>query len=262
MKKNIFILLLSLPLLFSCSDVIPEGERYEELTQIEPKRNVLIEDFTGQNCTNCPKAHKVIADLQELYGNYIVAVAIHADLGSGMFGIAEDNDDNIVGLMQPEGDLYAAHWGVRSLPSGLINRTSGLIKHTEWAAYSRQEFAKESQADIELTTEIVDGDIAIRTEVQSTTLLKGKLQLWITESNITAQQENGGTHDNNYIHHHVYRTSVNGIWGEEIVLTTDSPTVCQHTIALRDNWDTANLSIVAFVYTDTDGVLGVVEQHL
>ena len=258
MKKNIFFLLLSLPLLFSCSDEIPFGERYEELESVEVKRNILIEDFTGQFCSNCPDAHQVISDLQTLYGEHVIAVAIHA----GHFGIAEDSNPNFVGLMQPEGNTYAAHWGVEAYPAGLINRTSGLIKHTEWAAYARQTLTQEPQAAIKLDAEIANDSIFIHTELQSENALSGKLQFWITENDITAVQQNGGTLDIHYQHHHVYRASVNGLWGEGVTLAAGAPTTCEHRIALRSNWNTENLSVVAFIYNDTDGVLEAAEYHL
>ena len=258
MKKNIFFLLLSLPLLFSCSDEIPFDERYEELPSVELKRNILLEDFTGQFCSNCPEAHQVISDLQTLYGEHIIAVAIHA----GHFGIAEGSNASFVGLMQPEGNTYATHWGVEAYPAGIINRTSGLLKHTEWAAYARQAFAQEPQAAITLAAEIINDSIFIHTELQSENALSGKLQLWITESNITAVQQNGGTLDVQYQHHHVYRAAANGIWGEEVSLTHGTTLKTTHSIALRDNWDISNLSVVAFVYNESDGVLQVTEHHI
>lgn len=259
MKKHIITcLLLCMPLLFSCSDEIPEGERYEELTQVEPKRNILIEDFTGQKCSNCPEAHQIINDLKVLYGDHVVAVAIHA----GYFGISENSDPNTIGLMQPEGNAYAEHWRIAAYPTGIINRVSGPLKHTDWAVYSRQALMKESQMTIGLNAEIVDNSIVIHTTLQSSTLLNAKLQLWITESNITAEQENGKVKDSNYLHHHVYRASVNTPWGEDIALAADTPTIYEHNIALRGNWNANNLSVVAFVYTDDDGVVEVVEQHL
>ena len=259
MKKYIInSLLLCFPLLFSCSDVIPEGERYEELTSIEIKRSILIEDFTGQFCSNCPEAHKVITDLQALYGEHVIAVAIHA----GHFGRAEGSNADFVGLMQPEGDTYAAHWGVEAYPMGIINRTSGLLKHTEWAAYSRQALMSEASATISLTAEAIEGNIVIHTELQSETELSSKLQLWITESNIATVQQNGGTLELQYLHHHVYRAAVNGLWGEDITLAAGTPTTCDHSIALRSNWNIANLSVVAFLYTEADGVLEVTEQYV
>ena len=259
MKKHILSsLLFCLPLLFSCSEEIPYDERYEELPSVEVRRNILLEDFTGQFCSNCPEAHQVISDLQELYGKHVIAVAIHA----GHFGIAEGSNPNFVGLMQPEGNTYATHWGIDAYPMGIINRTSGLLKHTEWAAYSRQALTKEPQAAIALDAKIANDSIIIRTELHSANNISGKLQLWITESNITAVQQNGGTLSPSYTHHHVYRAEVNGLWGEDITLEASTATIRNHSIALRTNWNTENLSVVAFIYTDADGVLEVAEQHV
>ena len=257
MKKHILLtLLLSLPLLYSCSDEIPYGERYEELPSVDVKRSILLEDFTGQFCSNCPDAHQVISDLQELYGDHVIAVAIHA----GHFGIAEDSNPNFVGLMQPEGNTYATHWGVEAYPAGIINRTSGLLKHTEWAAYARQTLVEEAMIDIQLDCKITADStmIYINTMISSNMEeMKGnKLQLWVTESNINAVQQHGGTLNLNYLHNHVYRASVNGLWGEE----ANIPYSNMHYIPLHENWDIENLSVVAFVYNDTDGVLNVTEQ--
>lgn len=260
MKKNIFFLLLSLPLLFSCSDEIPFDERYEELPSVELKRNILLEDFTGQFCSNCPEAHQVINDLKAVFGGNVIAVAIHA----GHFGIAENDPkySNFVGLMQPEGSIYATHWKIDDYPRGVINRTSEPLLSAEWADYSLKELVKEPQAAITLAAEIVNDSIFIHTELQSENALSGKLQLWITESNITAVQQNGGTLDIQYQHHHVYRAAANGIWGEDVTLVAGSPTTCEHSIALRDNWNVENLSVVAFIYTEADGVLEVTEHHI
>lgn len=251
-------LLLCLPMFFGCSEEIPYGERYEQLSSVDPKRHILIEDFTGQNCMNCPDAHKAINDLKALYGDYVIAVAIHA----GHFAIAEGSNSKIVGLMQPEGNDYADSWGITEYPRGIINRTSGKLMPTQWAAYARQALAKESPMIIAITTEIDNGKILIHSELHSNTNLNAKLQLWITESNITAFQLNGDTPDNNYLHHHVYRAAVNGVGGEGVSLTNNIPSTYEHSIALRSNWNANNLSVVAFVYTETDGVIEVVEQHL
>ena len=256
MRKALY--LLALPLLMACGDYIAEDDRYIELPPIEAKRNVLIEDFTGQKCSNCPDAHQVINDLKLLYGDHVVAVAIHA----GNFGIPEDNESGTVGLMQPDGDDYAAYWKVAAYPTGIINRTSGLLKHTDWAVYSRQALMTEPQVAIGVNAEITDNNIVIHTELSAETALKAKLQLWITESDITAEQQNGKTNSPNYLHNHVYRASVNTLWGEDITLADNTPTTYEHSIALRDNWDADNLSVVAFVYNDNDGVLQVTEHHI
>ena len=46
---------------------------------------------------------------------------------------------------------------------------------------------------------------------------QGKLQLWIVEDDITAfQMMPDGTRNDNYIHQHVFRATVNGEWGEDV----------------------------------------------
>ena len=258
MRKALY--LFALPLLMACGDYIAEEDRYIELPNAVMNRRVLIEDFTGQNCTNCPDAHQVIRDLQAQYGEQVIAVAIHA----GHFGVAEGSNPHFAGLMQPEGNTYADYWQVASYPAGIINRTSGVLKHTDWAAYSRTSLMGEPSMEITLNSSLSadNTSITIQTEIMPQADVDGKLQLWITESHITAPQLQAGTLVPSYQHHHIYRASVNGLWGEEVSLTHDTPHKTTHSIALRDNWDISNLSIVAFVYNDPDGVLQVTEHHI
>lgn len=258
MRKALY--LLALPLLMACGDYIAEDDRYIELPNAVMNRRVLIEDFTGQSCTNCPDAHQVIRDLQAQYGEQVIAVAIHA----GHFGIAEGSNPTFVGLMQPEGNSYADYWQVASYPAGVINRTSGVLKHTDWAAYSRTALMGEPTMQI-IVSDSLSADstmLTIHTEIMPQADAEGMLQLWITESHITAPQLQAGTLVPIYTHNHVYRASVNGLWGEEVSLTHGTTHKTIHSIALSDNWDISNLSIVAFVYNDPDGVLQVTEHHI
>ena len=63
--------------LTACNEVDPD-DRFEELPAVSCKRTVLLEEFTGQECTNCPDAHRLVANLHEQYGEQLVSVAIHA----------------------------------------------------------------------------------------------------------------------------------------------------------------------------------------
>ena len=80
MVKRISTLLyvaLTAIIVASCSNIAED----DRLIYIEPVlnagRNVLIEDFTGQRCTNCPKATDAIHEMQEAYGSSVIPVAIH-----------------------------------------------------------------------------------------------------------------------------------------------------------------------------------------
>ena len=52
-----------------------------EFPDIDPNnvfRKVLIEEYTGHRCTNCPDGHRELASLHERYGDTLVAIGIHA----------------------------------------------------------------------------------------------------------------------------------------------------------------------------------------
>ena len=49
--------------LTSC-DNVAEDDRSSNFLPIEADRAVLIEDFTGQNCLNCPVAHEKIEEME------------------------------------------------------------------------------------------------------------------------------------------------------------------------------------------------------
>ena len=97
-------------------DHISEAERLIYEKPEPAKRVVLLEDFTGQKCTNCPKATDVIEQLQETYGEALVAVGIHGG-PLGFMGNAKT-----VGLATETGNEYYNHWGLQYQPVGLVGR--------------------------------------------------------------------------------------------------------------------------------------------
>ena len=106
MIRNLFIATLLALGAVSCSD-IKESDRFITIEGVTAERVVLLEDFTGQNCVNCPAAHQEIDALVKQYGDALVPVAIHA----GSFGIPSTN--RRPGLMQPEGQTYNDRYGTR-----------------------------------------------------------------------------------------------------------------------------------------------------
>ncbi len=236
-------------------DEIDAPDRFEELPAIKVERCVLIEEFTGQMCTNCPDAHRLINELHAQYGDQVITVGIH----SGSFGMSEEKYPTIPGLMQPEGNEYAAHWGVDSYPAAVINRQGSPLSSNAWADVLRTELARTSELNLEVVANpSPDADapkIDITTTLSTTANLNGKLQLWVVENGITAFQIDNGANIMDYEHNHVFRATVNGTWGEDLPLTPNVPRTLTHSIVIRENWKMENLAIVAFYYTEKEGVL-------
>ena len=112
MKKLYYIFLMwaALGLMVACDEVSVN----DRLIYVEPpqvSRAVLIEDYTGQYCVNCPRATEEIERLIEQYGDSIViAVAIH----SGPFGKSKGEPSP---LYTEVGDMYFNTWGMSAQPA-------------------------------------------------------------------------------------------------------------------------------------------------
>lgn len=271
--KNINIKLLAMAVLlgagalFQACDDVDTADRYVELDPIDAKRTVLLEEFTGQKCVNCPTAHDRIRDLKSQYGDRLVVVSIHA--GGNAYSIAEDDpvwSSFTQGLAIPDGQVYANNAGVTTFPSGRFDRVTALNAGNLWSDDIRGELERESPLEIELAASL-DSDsetasISIKATLKSESDVSGNLQLWVVESGIVAYQEDkdkGVILD--YTHDHVFRGHVNGINGEPVSVTSGVFTEVEHTQPLKSNWNRNNLSIVAFVY-DRNGVMQAAEAEV
>lgn len=255
-KSYISFLLIAL-LMASCSHI----DEDEQLIYVKPapvERSVLIEDFTGQRCVNCPNAAEEIDKLIEQYGeDAIIAVSIH----SGPLGF--HTNSRFYGLSTDVGDNYYNHWNLEYQPVGLIDRGTP-AEYTTWGTLIRQELQKTAPVGINITVTPGDGSqFDIITMIQGIDgNTQGKLQLWIVEDNITAfQMMPDGTRNDNYIHQHVFRAAVNGDWGEDVTVQEGYSISKDYTITVSDEWKEENLSVIAFVYNDT-GVLQVTRAKL
>lgn len=254
MKKSFIILTLGIALLFTACNDIAESDRYIEADSVNPVRAVLIEDFTGQNCINCPQAHKIIERLVEQYGDAVIPVSIHA----GSFGIPVDNR-RYTGLMQPEGNTYNDAWNIDEWPKGVIDRRGGAVDWDEWTKLVRDELALPSPVAIESEASVNEGVIDISLIFHPKSDINGMLQVWIIESGIVARQEDKDLgRINDYVHNNVYRAAVNGVGGESIHLARNIQGVIDYSIPLRkeptETWVPENLKVVAFIY-NSDGIV-------
>lgn len=82
----------------------------------KPVRNVVLEEFTGTTCPNCPRGILAIENLREKFGSNIIPVSIHTytgdNLGSGL-------------------SSYSTSLGLTAAPSGIVNR-NGIISEPMW----------------------------------------------------------------------------------------------------------------------------------
>lgn len=241
----IYYLLLVL-LTYSCSQ-ISESERFIDVEPATVKRAVLIEEFTGQRCVNCPNAATEIARIQQSYGENVIAVAIH----SGPLAIF--SRDQVTGLRTELGDTYYNYWGVEEEPSALINRKGGVVRLNQWQTMIHDQLQLQTPLSLKVTCQTrTAGGIDIQVSIHSSVIYRGKLQLWLTEDQVVAPQlMTDGTMNAEYVHQHVLRTAVNGDWGDDVELEAGETKDVHFEVTPSLDLNIAQVSVVAFVYSQT-----------
>ena len=246
--------------LWSC-DTVKEEDRLIYVKPAEVKRSVLIEDFTGQRCVNCPTATEEIEKLQEEYGDAVIAVGIH----SGPFGHRTTMNSARLPLCTETGDEYYTHWGIEYQPGVKINRGAPIYSSAQYAAVVREALEQTTPVEMSLSAEYHPEtktvDIAINAFTSED--VNGKLQVWVTENNIvSAQMMPDGSQKTDYLHQHVFRTSVtNDIYGDNFSIDEGTTKSASYTMTLDDEWNPENVTIVAFICNAND-VLQVVKANI
>ena len=254
MKLKNIVALAALGLSFAACDDIKESERFIPVTpEASTTKNVLIEDFTGMNCINCPNAAEEIHKIQTAYGaEKIIAVAVHGEMPGLSGPLANDL-----------GTEYFNHWGVETLPIGMVDR-QGLENYTSWMATADARLkAQVTPLSLSLENSAYNKDtrsITLQVQALAGADLTAKLQVWITESNIKSfQKMPDGSINTNYVHNHVLRDAVNGEWGEDVTFEAGVAQQVTYTYEVPETWNAENLAVVAFVYNE-GGVVQVEEK--
>jgi len=189
MKKNYYLLLslFILSLTFSC-DVI-EKDNFTDPEADFPwvGKKVLIEDFTGYKCTNCPQASSELKTIEELYPGKVVGIAIHA----GFF--AQPSGDFITDFRTTEGNELADFFEPEVFPIGMINRQGYpqniLLSYTDWASIAGEQLLQAPTIDLSISEENNSVIIQARRLSESNNSLK--LVVCITEDGIIYKQIDG-----------------------------------------------------------------------
>lgn len=259
--KKIYFTILMLAVLAACDEVSIE----DRLTYVEPPevgRAVLIEDFTGQYCVNCPRATSEIERMVEEYGDStVIAVAIHSGPFSKQKGVASP-------LYTEVGDMYFSTWGLQGQPVGLVDRlySSTPFSYTDWAAGVNYEIGFKAPVTFMMTSscdpDTRDAVVEVQTIGLDSTAVSGKLQVWLVEDSIDSfQLMPDGSVNEHYNHMHVFRASINDPWGDAITVNHGQVAVKNYSFALEPAWVPEHCSIVTFLY-DASGVRQVAKKKL
>lgn len=253
--KSLIFAIFSTVALFVACDVIPEEDRLE-VVQMEPSdRNVLLLEFTGWKCVNCPSAAAIAHTLVEALGENIVVVAMHPE-GHGF----TTPENTVNALSTSDAMEYLNFYGGSSttaFPTGVVNGAKFgdeyLQGKDEWTSCIMEQRAIAPDCFIDLNYSKEGGHKVVATITPDTTMdYNVSLQMWLVENNIVAPQASQGS---NYVHQHVFRKALNPMWGDELGKISDV-TSKEYSFDIESRYVADNCAVVAvLINTDTKAVI-------
>jgi hypothetical protein len=182
-------------------------------------RNVLLEEYTGVNCTWCPDGHRMANELKATNPDRICLINIH----QGTFAANT--------YTTQFGNALANQTGLDGYPSGTINRhvfsgNKTALNRGDWANAANQILNMASPVNIaaEGTLDMSTRTLNIRVQLYYTgtqTVTSNALNLAILQDNVLGNQVGMSMNPaqvvgNQYNHMHMLRHLVTGQWGETI----------------------------------------------
>jgi hypothetical protein len=184
-------------------------------------KNVIIEDFTGNNCVYCPLAHKTADMIVANNPGRVWAINIHQG------GLSTNTPD----FKTEWGDALKDQYPSTGYPAGTVNRGATITTtHSQWIGWTNTQLAQPSPVNVaaEGTIDWNTRILTLLVEVYytgSATNSANKLNVALLQSNILSLQsgtfnyiemiENGL-----YLHNHALRDLLTGQWGVDVSPTT------------------------------------------
>lgn len=236
-----------------------------------PIQRVLLEDFTGHDCGNCPNGHLRAAELLENYDENIAVVAIHA--GSLAAPLPPEYPSD---WTTPEGSYYLlTQVGQDIMPKGRINRRPGastIFSPSAWPDQVAEAIAQQPPVNMQVKANYQSANNHWNVHVFSEWLQSAagnyKLVVMLTESGIVAPQlfyGNNPEYVEEYDHEHMLRTTGTGATG---LTAFTNPTaglldIESYTFDWNSEWNPDSCEVIAFLTDGDNGrVLNVSKTKL
>lgn len=229
---------------------------------------VLLEDYTGVRCNNCPAAGEIALQLQEQYGHSVVVLGVHSGF------LSAPPIGGYPNFKTTEGDEWYSFFGFDSNPIGTVNRklNSGTyaFNSTDWADAVATTLQEEATVGMASNIEYDETSRNLKVDISSKALVElpstYSLTVCVMEDSIVGKQLKPEGDDLNYVHRHVFRKTLNGTWGEELNTTAIAPEdviTKSYTTKLDEAYNADQCYIIAYVSnSDTKEVLQVIEKKI
>lgn len=241
-------------------------------------RKILLEDYTGHTCGNCPDAAETAQNLKNTYGDQIVILAVHVGFFAEPYP-ANPDDEYLTDFRTMVGNDLDDEFGLSAagLPRGMVNRKessgSPVLAHTAWASVVQGIVNNAPEADVQILTkydeETRTACADVNVELLNSFSDELKVCVFLTEDSIVDWQKDYGASPSDipdYVHRHALRASFNGTWGTSFgtaPYSSGDANIFRYSLVLDEAWDENHCGIVAFVYNASSlEVIQAEETHL
>ncbi len=266
MKKLLFLIcVLSFLFFTSCTEIGPT------INPSGSNRVVLVEEFTGVKCVNCPEGSEQIEQLLDIHGDNLIAVSIHSGFFStpypeSNYDFRTEDGTNIENLLGPAIGYPIATINRKTFPS----ESEALIGRNKWAGYISQEKDENPKVDIIIEKDYDSNtrELSANAKITFNETVSAPLRItaMITENNIQDTQLTPEGKLNDYTHKHVLRSVLTNFDGNNYVESTTINSTSEQTFStvLPVEWNENNCSVIIFIheFQDRKDVLQASEIHV
>ncbi|MDE6514474.1 MAG: Omp28-related outer membrane protein [Bacteroidales bacterium] len=259
---------------WTACDKIPEDETRisSDLPEWQGK-TVVLEDFTGVGCTNCPNAAEIAHGLQTLMGDKLIVVELHGQTETVTASLVGPQADGDPDLRNAAAAVYSTYWKVAGLPCGLINRQQApgeVLSRARWRSTAIGVYGEAPVATIEATASLSGSTITVEAKgsFPQAYQSKGEIRVltMILEDGFSVTQIVSGTATPGYIHNHVLRHVIDEAWGVKVLDANPAANSMFNytgTVNVQSNWNKDNLSVAVLLCdNDTKEILNAAKVKL
>lgn len=232
--------------LFAACDNVDEKDRFIPVERPEVKRVVLISEFTGMSCVNCPTGAAAVHNVVDLYPDNVVVVALHPENNINTTPIGG------LDLRCPLATQYEAYFKPNAFPAAQINFGAVSYEPSLWGTEAIAALDQAAALDLTVTADYnaETRELTARAEGTFNRVLTAEMNilLLVTENGIKGfQKDKDKGMIAGYIHNHVLRGSLNGTWGQSVgtSFVTEQKVEAEGSITLAEKWVPDNCEVIA-----------------
>ncbi len=237
---------------------------------------VLVEEFSGVRCVNCPAGHEITEELLKDHPDQVAALTIHAGFLSAPYNESKEN------YVIAEGSFLYDFLQVNAVPAASIDRVQyegedfiSLINRNVWTGKVNERLSMPPPMNVytdyayDATSRTLEVFVRVHYLEAFNTSAVHQLSVSLSESHIIDYQlkpvEGGSIEQPDYEHNHVLRAMMTPSTGMSLDVDKVAGTVVERVleITLGDTWVAENMEFIVFVHdSETNQILQAAKKYL